>query len=238
MGSTTSQISSRTKRSSISFERLKRRLNHSGSNSRTVDFSCLVAKSLRRTSLFSRQMPAFVKSFPNIIQRLSDTGVFATSPHGRPNHIILNEYLPGQGIMPHEDGPAYHPVVATISLGSHSVFHYYAYNQEPDRDQRDGRSISATPVLSVLLEPRSAVITTETLYEKYLHGIEEIDVDRVVVRSDSVPYFLDTGTPVQNWEALTCAHIREVVRDGGELPRATRYSLTCRDVAKVRRTLL
>jgi hypothetical protein len=54
---------------------------------------------------------------PDLISRLRNTGVFASSPHGVPNHIILNEvsarmllpsnftlnhttqYLPGQGIM-------------------------------------------------------------------------------------------------------------------------------------------
>ena len=37
------------------------------------------------------------------------------------NHILINEYLPGQGIMAHTDGPAYSPVVATISTGSGQI---------------------------------------------------------------------------------------------------------------------
>jgi hypothetical protein len=54
---------------------------------------------------------------PNLTARLRDLGVFTSSPHGQPNHIILNEveistylaspladsrfsqYLAGQGIM-------------------------------------------------------------------------------------------------------------------------------------------
>jgi alkylated DNA repair protein alkB family protein 6 len=40
------------------------------------------------------------------------------------NHILVNEYLPGQGIMPHQDGPLYHPVVAILSLGSPALMHF------------------------------------------------------------------------------------------------------------------
>ena len=35
----------------------------------------------------------------------------------RPNHILLNEYLPGQGIIPHIDGDLFYPTIATVSLG-------------------------------------------------------------------------------------------------------------------------
>lgn len=28
--------------------------------------------------------------------------IFAASPHGRPNHVLINEYPPGVGIMPHK----------------------------------------------------------------------------------------------------------------------------------------
>jgi len=33
------------------------------------------------------------------------------------NHVLVNEYLPGQGIMAHTDGPAYVPVIATLTVG-------------------------------------------------------------------------------------------------------------------------
>lgn len=81
--------------------------------------------------------------------------------------------------QPHEDGPAYHPVVATISLGSHTVFHYYAYEKEgeenPGLDPGNsntptGRIVNQKPVLSVLLEPRSLVVSTGEMYVSHLHG--------------------------------------------------------------------
>ena len=36
----------------------------------------------------------------------------------KPNHILLNEYLPGQGISPHLDGDLFYPTIATVSLGN------------------------------------------------------------------------------------------------------------------------
>ncbi|KAF8588035.1 hypothetical protein K439DRAFT_1336264, partial [Ramaria rubella] len=80
--------------------------------------------------LIPQKLPTFITEYPDIIKRLRDTGLFACSKHGEPNHIIVNEYEPGQGIMPHEDGPSYHPVVATLSLGSHAVFNYHRYLED------------------------------------------------------------------------------------------------------------
>ena len=75
---------------------------------------------------------------------------------------------------PHEDGPKYYPVVATISLGSHAVFHYYEYKAELETDDlaisHGGRIIDMSPVLSVLLEPRSLIISSGTMYTSHLHG--------------------------------------------------------------------
>ena len=39
----------------------------------------------------------------------------------KPNHILLNEYLPGQGISPHLDGDLFYPTIATVSLGNSIV---------------------------------------------------------------------------------------------------------------------
>ncbi|KAJ7271121.1 hypothetical protein C8J57DRAFT_298247 [Mycena rebaudengoi] len=188
--------------------------------------------------LVAQAMPPCVSTYPDIISRLRTTGAFTSSPHGAPNHIILNEYLPGQGILPHEDGPCYFPVVATLSLGSHSVFHYYKYKQETVNDstasKTEGRSIDSTPVLSVLLEPRSVVITEHSLYSAHLHGISEITEDSIVAGDAGTPPTLaDLGVPIANWDKVTGEEAIRVMSKGGVLKRATRYSLTCRDVEKV-----
>jgi len=191
--------------------------------------------------LFSQAMPPFLNVYPDLITRLKNTGIFASSPHGAPNHVILNEYLPGQGIMPHEDGPAYHPVVATISLGSHSVFHYYQYKtadapmhtSSPD-NQETGRTIDPKPILSVVLEGRSLVISRGLMYTSRLHGIEEISEDcfSAGARSDP-PTVTHLGVPVANWQMVRREEVRRVVEQGGTLKRDLRYSLTCRDVERI-----
>ncbi|PIL25809.1 hypothetical protein GSI_11562 [Ganoderma sinense ZZ0214-1] len=177
----------------------------------------------------------------DIIGRIRALGVFKDSAHGEPNHIIMNEYAPGQGIMPHEDGPAYHPVVATLSLGSHAVFNYYRYKPDTDASPLPGVQISApnepisstgrpidpTPVLAVLLEPRSLVITTSALYVSHLHGIDGLLEDK----------FEEDGRPPQeriaNYDLLRGAAERAAIANGSILERGLRYSLTCRDVEKV-----
>ncbi|KAF8440028.1 hypothetical protein L210DRAFT_3541486 [Boletus edulis BED1] len=191
---------------------------------------------LQKNVLFRKAMPPFLTSYPNVIGRLKETQAFAFSPHKQPNHIILNEYLPGQGIMPHEDGPLYYPVVGTVSLGSHSVFHYYAYNSDRTPDHvahtSSGRTIYPKPVLSVFLEPRSVIITSGDLYTSHLHGIDEVTHD--VFLGDG-RLLCPTGDEVvlSNWRTVRTQNMADVLRYGGTLPRETRLSLTCRDVEKV-----
>ncbi|KAI0750351.1 hypothetical protein BC629DRAFT_1230948 [Irpex lacteus] len=189
--------------------------------------------------LLPQAFPPYITDYPDIISRIRDTGAFSASPHGQPNHVILNEYLAGQGIMPHEDGPSYHPVVATLSLGSHAVFHYYRYASNgvdvdeglPSANGGQGRPIDRNPVISVLLEPRSLVITTQELYTAHLHGIDDVQVDVFPAPAgdlESLPL-----TNLANAHIISDADMRSVVHSGGTLTRATRYSLTCRDVERV-----
>ena len=69
--------------------------------------------------LSSSSPPSAFASYP-ALQWMADAlvsqGIFSkTQP---PNHILVNEYHPGQGIMAHTDGPAYASRTATLSLGS------------------------------------------------------------------------------------------------------------------------
>lgn len=59
------------------------------------------------------------------MNKICELGAFPQS--NLPNHVLINEYLPGQGIMPHEDGPAFYPVISTISLGSHTILDFYRH---------------------------------------------------------------------------------------------------------------
>lgn len=166
--------------------------------------------------LIVQPFPTFMCNYPDLISRIASTGAFDVSPHQRPNHVILNEYYPGQGIMPHQDGPAYHPVVATLSLGSHTVMHYY------DLPARE-------PVLSLFLEPRSLVITAQEQYTVRAHGIDSVTGDRVGEFVWANAEMIGRGLGGGGEGTANPSFPTE----GEVLLRGTRYSLTFRDVTRV-----
>lgn len=141
--------------------------------------------------------------------------------------------------MPHEDGPAYAAVVATVSLAGSIVLDLYEKaighsphdsvskeygNGEDDKDKRTAENIErdehskSTPTWRILQEPGSLLVTTGEAYEALLHGIS--------------PITRDTGLgpdTVANWGLLGD---KEKFVDGVN-ERETRISLTYRDVLKV-----
>lgn len=127
-----------------------------------------------------------------------------------PNHVLVNEYLPGQGISPHEDGDVYHPVVATVTLGSHCVYNLYRKDEK--------RSL----VARILQEPGSCLVTRGATYSAYLHGIDEVTVDRDLDRKS-----------ILNWHLLSHDGTQ---RESG-MSREKRISLTYRHVKKVKALL-
>ncbi|KAH6912137.1 hypothetical protein BKA70DRAFT_1266737 [Coprinopsis sp. MPI-PUGE-AT-0042] len=181
-------------------------------------------------TLCAQPLPDFIRKFPDVISKIQRTGAFASSPHQQPNHVIMNEYLPGQGIMAHEDGPVYHPVVATLSLGSHCVFDYYKYqSSEPSVASGGGRAIEPTPTHSLLLERRSLVISFDDMYTSHLHGIDGVTEDLVRGANASGP---STATRIDNFDLLGEEALKEAIREGKPLGREPRWSLTCRDVVR------
>ncbi|KAM3416062.1 hypothetical protein BST61_g9547 [Cercospora zeina] len=165
-----------------------------------------------------------------IVPRIHNLGkLFGTAPHGI-NHCLINEYLPGQGIMPHEDGPAYWPVVATVSLGGSLVLDVTSKANEKveegcgeaDEAQKSSTTTEGNAPSSwrIFQEARSLLITTGEAYTETLHGIAEVMEDENL-----------NAQTVANWELLG---ERSVVEDiGGKNVRTTRISLTYRDVKKV-----
>jgi alkylated DNA repair dioxygenase AlkB len=89
----------------------------------------------------------------DLSERLVDRGYFATVP----DQVIVNEYLPGQGISPHIDlVSCFGPVVASLSLGSSIVM---------DFDNADGEKGRR------LLAPGSLIVLAENARYTWRHGI-------------------------------------------------------------------
>ncbi|KAE8332065.1 hypothetical protein BDV39DRAFT_137321 [Aspergillus sergii] len=163
----------------------------------------------KSNALISSPLPSWLVS--PVIPRFKSLGIFADAPHEAPNHVLVNEYRPGQGIMPHEDGAAYYPLVATVSLGAPIVLDLYQKGQGLDGEDR-------RPQQRILQERRSLLVTTKEIYTDYLHGIAEITRDEGLGPES-----------ICNWGLL-----REQVRYRcGWFERETRISLTYRDVLKV-----
>lgn len=125
--------------------------------------------------------------------------------------------------MPHEDGAAYHPLVATVSLGAEIVLDLYEKGNNRDNDTDEGNTgdeeeQTRQPKYRILQERRSLLVTRNGLYKDYLHGIAERDRDEGLA-PDSIC----------NWELLGEP---ERFRAGWYM-RETRVSLTYRDVLKV-----
>ncbi|XP_030638471.1 putative RNA/DNA demethylase ALKBH6 [Chanos chanos] len=160
--------------------------------------------------MFAEKLPDWLLKYT---EKISALGAFAGKTA---NHVLVNEYKPGEGIMPHEDGPMYHPTVTTISLGSHTLLDFYRPISQTELEVP--QTEESRYVLSLLLQQRSLLILQGDMYERYLHGIREVITDTL---TDSVAN-------------LSCAggHAGDV------LPRGTRVSLTIRHVPKVIRAPL
>lgn len=135
------------------------------------------------------------------------------------------------------------------------MFHYYRYEPESDenregveptateegRSNAGGRKIDMSrPVLSLLLEPRSLVITKDELYTNHLHGISDLTEDILLPAHSAGGEGISlqasneaSGVRVANNDKISDERIRELAEKGGRMQRGTRISLTCRDVEQV-----
>ncbi|XP_073497769.1 alpha-ketoglutarate-dependent dioxygenase alkB homolog 6 [Phyllobates terribilis] len=155
------------------------------------------------------KLPPWLQTYTD---KISSLEVFGGS---RANHVLVNEYNPGEGIMPHEDGPLYYPTVTTISLGSHTLLDFYLpiSGSGSEEENQVPRTEEQRRLLSLLLEPRSLFILREDLYKSYLHGIRPVTQDKLDLK-------------VANLGQCTA-------RAEETLARRTRVSLTVRLVPKV-----
>jgi alkylated DNA repair dioxygenase AlkB len=73
------------------------------------------------------------------------------------DQLLVNEYLPGQGIFPHADYQTYDRTVVSISLGSPCIMDFIR-NHESERH-------------ALWLEPRSVLIMDGEARYQWMHGI-------------------------------------------------------------------
>ncbi|OJD36291.1 alkbh6 protein [Diplodia corticola] len=178
-------------------------------------------------TLLAAPLPPYLTTSPApIVEHFEKLGIFRDTPHGAPNHCLVNEYRRGEGIMPHEDGDAYAPVVATVSLGGTVVLEV---TPKPGWPEGEGKDKADEPSAEksggptqwrIICEPRSLLITTQSAYTTTLHGIPSVDVDTNL-----------GPETVANWSLL--GNPQPYTDAGGKNERGTRVSLTYRDVLKV-----
>mmetsp|Transcript_568 Transcript_568/g.964 ORF Transcript_568/g.964 Transcript_568/m.964 type:complete len:269 (-) Transcript_568:62-868(-) len=89
-----------------------------------------------------------------------------------PNHVLINEYQPGEGIMHHTDGPLYLDKVVIISLGSPAVMSF-----RPRLKAEELGIAAADEVVNIILKPRSILFFSNEAYSCYMHGIVARPVD-------------------------------------------------------------
>ena len=81
-----------------------------------------------------------------------------------PDQLIINRYLPGQGISPHIDSPTlFGDTIACVTLGSATTILF----SRQDQDE----------VVKVLVEPRSLYVLTKDARYQWKHGIAPLKKD-------------------------------------------------------------
>lgn len=200
--------------------------------------------------LLAQDLPPWLKK---ITHRISEESRLFPSEI---NHVLINEYLPDQGIMPHQDGPAYVPVVAILSLGSSVVMDFTPHPSLNNSAETSGNNIDDKTLkpaymtmnsreelneykpFSVLLMPRSLLIFKDKAYSDYLHGIKDnemLQYDEAVNVANSMKSH-ERAKPVLGSKVATDDN-----ETGGDTVihrTSRRISLTCRVVMKVHKNLI
>lgn len=110
-----------------------------------------------------------------LAERLDLSGI--TDKEYRCNHYLLNHYQGASGIMPHTDGPLYHPYVTVVSLGSPVLFKIFE-NFEKFKEEEE--------IANVMIEGGSLLVFCDEYYHDFLHCIQDCKIDTIKVDYDIV----------------------------------------------------
>jgi alkylated DNA repair protein alkB homolog 6 len=122
-------------------------------------------------------LPLFLDDLVNIVMEL---GLFP--PERRPNHVLVNRYGSGEGILPHTDGGLYWPRTVTISLGSDALLHFTPRVATGEIGTDVHREMERSLSFDVALPRRSLVTFGEAAYTDFLHGIDPSATDEITER--------------------------------------------------------
>lgn len=151
--------------------------------------------------MIAEEFPDYLSRYLKLVNQLDIFG------DAKANHILLNEYRAGQGIMSHFDGPLFYPTIATLSVGSHTVLEFHKPGSSEESENVAPSILE--PAFKLLVEPRSLLILKDDLYHRYMHSISEVEND-------------DLSDPM----------LRNKSGSSGIMTRSTRFSLTIRNVPK------
>lgn len=131
---------------------LKRRVQHYGYKydykKRKVDYSMKIA-----------DLPAWLNKFAI---RLKQKNIFPEVP----DQVIVNEYLPGQGISNHIDcEPCFTDTIASLSLCSNCVMNFTNAKNKKE-------------IIPLLLDKKSLVVLKDKARYDWMHGIKMVKKDK------------------------------------------------------------
>ncbi|KAG1369321.1 hypothetical protein G6F61_012431 [Rhizopus arrhizus] len=123
---------------------------------RTQQYGHLFSYRYRKVLEEYGPLPEFVEFFVNRI--LENQWM-----PNKPNHLLVNEYNPGQGIMPHTDAPAlFGPCILSLSLLSDCLMKFTSSEATHDSTSID-----------IVLPRRSLVILSGNARYRYKHSISK-----------------------------------------------------------------
>ena len=151
-----------------------------------------------KTMTYGKRRACMMETLPNgplleLANELVARGIFSCDEP--PNHVLLNDYQPGQGILPHTDGPVYASRTATLSLGSDVLLNF---TKRLTTEQVG--IVDNSPKVQLLLEARSLVVFEQEAYLEYCHGI---DMDKYEEFALPVCANASVGTRVERGHRLS-----------------------------------
>lgn len=107
----------------------------------------------------------FPVSMPPLIYQLSQQVVEQKILAQQPDQVIINEYVPGEGIKPHKDRAYYENQICGVNLGSSCIMRFIK-----------GKNLE---VIDVEIPRRSLYILQDEARKKWKHGIPPRKKDNV-----------------------------------------------------------